>query len=434
MAGGSVVATRALPPEESRAVMADAAARELVDEHSRVVVLEHERVDFPSFPYEWPPEMLHAAALLTLDLAQALLAEGLGLKDATPYNILFRGPDPVFIDVLSFERRDADDATWLAYAQFVRSFLLPLLASKAYGLRLDQLLTTRRDGLEPEDVYRWTTLLQRLRPPFFGLVSMPTWLGARHNQDDASIYQKGRSSDPAKARFILNALLNGLRRTLKRLEPAAGKGSAWSDYMTGNNNYTPAHFEAKERFVKEALAEYGVRAVLDVGCNTGHFSALAARGDAKVVAVDDDPVVLGEVWRRARAEKLDILPLVVNLSRPSPGTGWRNRECASFLERARGTFDAVLMLAVIHHMLVTERVPLAEILDLAAELTRSWLVIEFIAPDDSMFRRLTRGRDDLHKDLTPAYFERVCLRHFAIIRTQHIENTTRWLYLLRKRG
>jgi hypothetical protein len=139
------------------------------------------------------------------------------------------------------------------------------------------------------------------------------------------------------------------------------------------------------------------------------------------------------VWRRARSEKLDILPLVVNLTRPTPGMGWRNRECSSFLERARGHFDAVLMLAVIHHMLVTERVPLRDILDLAAELTRDILIVEFIAPDDSMFRRLTRGREELHKNLTHELFESVCREQFDIVRVQHVESSTRRLYLLRKR-
>jgi ribosomal protein L11 methylase PrmA len=204
--------------------------------------------------------------------------------------------------------------------------------------------------------------------------------------------------------------------------------------MATNNNYTTDHFAAKQRFVGEALAEFGSRSVLDVGSNTGHFSAIAARGGAKVVALDYDPVVLGSVWRQARAEKLDILPLAVNLTRPSPGTGWRNQECASFLDRARGKFDAVLMLAVIHHMLVTERVPLADILDLAAELTTNLLVIEFIAPDDSMFQRLTRGREELHRDLTPELFESLCARHFETARMQYVEGTTRRLYLLRKRA
>ena len=433
MAAGTVVPTRALDAAECRELLADPSVRELYDARGGQMILEHERVDFPSFPYEWNAEMLHAAGMLTLDLAQALLADGLGLKDGTPYNILFRGPSPVFIDVLSFERRQPGDATWLPYAQFVRTFLLPLLANRTYGLGLDQILTTRRDGLEPEEVYRWSRPSQRLRPPFFSLVSMPTWLGGKHKQDDTSIYQK-KLGDPEKARFILDHMLNGLRRTLDRLKPVEGKSSLWSDYMTTNNNYTTDHFQAKQRFVGEALAEFSSRSVLDVGCNTGHFSAIAARNGAKVVALDYDPVVLGDVWRNARLEKLEILPLAVNLTRPSPGTGWRNQECASFLDRARGKFDAVLMLAVIHHMLVTERVPLTDIIDLAAELTTNLLVIEFVAPDDSMFQRLTRGREELHKDLTPELFENQCRRHFEIVRMQHVEGTTRRLYLLRKRA
>ncbi len=434
MAAGTAVPTRALEAAECRELLSDPAVRDLYQARGGQMILEHERIDFPSFPYEWTAEMLHAAGILTLDLAQALLADGLGLKDGTPYNVLFRGPAPVFIDVLSFERRQPGDATWLPYAQFVRTFLLPLLANQAYGLGLDQILTTRRDGLEPEEVYRWSKPLQRIQPPFFSLVSMPTWLGGKHKQDDTSIYEKKLLSDPEKARFILETVINGLRRTLRRLKPVEGKSSVWSDYMTTNNNYTTDHFQAKQRFVAEALDEFPSRAVLDVGCNTGHFSALAARRGAKVVAADYDPVVLGDVWRNARNEKLEILPLAVNLTRPSPGTGWRNQECASFLDRARGKFDAVLMLAVIHHMLVTERVPLADILDLAAELTTNLLVIEFIAPDDSMFQRLTRGREELHKDLTPELFETLCRRHFEIVRMQYVEGTTRRLYLLRKRA
>jgi SAM-dependent methyltransferase len=428
-----IVGTRRVTAEETRRLLQDPRVRQVHDAISGQMLLEHERIDFPSFPYEWPPEMLHAAGALTLDVAQALLRDGLGLKDATPYNVLFRGPEPVFIDVLSFERRDAADPTWLPYAQFVRTFLLPLLANRHFGIALDQTLTTRREGLEPEEVYRWSTPMQRIRPGFLSLVTMPAWLGGKQSPDDQKIYQKKLLSDPEKARYILSSVLKGLRRSLSRLEPKTGSTSSWTGYMDTNNNYSADHFGAKEKFVAEALAEFRPRRVLDAGCNTGHFSALAARSGASVVALDYDPVVLGPVWRQARAEKLDILPLVGNLTRPTPGTGWRNRECSSFLDRARGHFDAVLMLAVIHHMLVTERVPLPDILELAAELTKDILIVEFIGPEDSMFRWLTRGRDELHKDLNHRLFENLCRERFDIVRTQHVDSSSRWLYLLRKR-
>ncbi len=429
---GRVVGTELLNAVRTRQLLADPAFARLYEGAHGAAVVEHERIWFPSYPYEWPPEMLHASGQLTLGLARELLADGFGLKDGTPYNVLFRGPEPVFIDVLSFERRDRDDPVWLPYAQFVRTFLLPLAASGRFGLSMEQLLAARRDGLEPEEVYRWLGPLERLRPPFLGLVSMPTWLARGHDAGDASIYRRRRSGNPEKARFILRSLLGRLERALARVEPSAGRASAWSSYMASNNNYSAGQFAAKEAFVRQALERFRPRRVLDAGANTGHFSALAARAGASVVAIDYDPVALGQLWRSARAERLDILPLAVDLTRPSPGTGWRNRECSSFLDRARGAFDAVLMLALIHHMLVSERIPLAEILDLAAELTTGIAVIEFIGPEDSMFRRLVRGREELHASLTPEGFETACRRRFEILLSERHEGAQRWLYLLRK--
>ena len=432
---GQVVRTTILSGSQGVDVLAHPEiGRTYTDLNGRMLV-EHERIPFPSYPYEWTPEMLHAAGLLTLDLAQSLRGEGLGLKDATPLNILFRGTEPVFVDLLSFEQRDMRDATWLPYAQFVRTFLLPLMAYKYFGLSLDHTLTMRRDGVEPEELYRFLGTFQRFMPPFLSLVSIPTWLGSRHAEDDTTIYKKKSVADPEKAGFILDSLLNRLRRTLRRLTPPAGRKSAWSAYMAaGGNNYAAEQFAAKESFVANVLREFAPKQILDVGCNTGHFSFMAARAGANVVAIDYDPVVAGQVWRDARAERLDVLPLVVNLARPSPGVGWRNEECPAFLDRARGRFDAVFMLAVVHHMLVSERVPLTRILELAAELTRDLLIIEFIEPQDSMFRRLTRGRDELHKDLNVTLFETVCRQHFDILRSESIPGGARFLYLLRKKS
>ena len=396
-------------------------------------LFEHERVLFPSFPYEWPAEMLHAAATLTLDLAEQLLAERLGLKDASPYNVLFHGPRPVFIDLLSFESRDARDPTWLPLAQFVRTFVLPLLVNKSFGISLGQLLTDHRDGLEPEEVFRLLSPMRKLLPPFLSLVSMPVWLAGKERTTDSRIYQKRQLRDPKQADFILRQVLRSARRKLGQVAPRTDRRSTWSDYME-NNRYSRDYFPLKQAFVNDVVREYEPRRVLDIGCNTGHFSAIAARAGAGVVAIDYDPVVVGEVWRQAREEDLDILPLVVNIARPTPSIGWRNTECPSFLKRARGSFGAVLMLGVIHHLMVSERIPLAEVISLAADLTTDVLVIEFVAPQDPMFRQITRGRDHLFTGLTRELFEEVCKPHFDLVRCERLGDTSRWLYVMRKKG
>jgi hypothetical protein len=127
------------------------------------------------------------------------------------------------------------------------------------------------------------------------------------------------------------------------------------------------------------------------------------------------------------------LPLVVNLARPSPSIGWRNNEYPSFLARATGAFDCILMLAVIHHLLATERIPLQDILKLAAEITTDTALIEFVSPDDPMFRRLSRGRDELYRHLSIEFFEQTCKEHFEVIRSVRLKDSHRWLYFLKKR-
>jgi SAM-dependent methyltransferase len=430
---GAVAGSRILDDGQVNGLGADPHLSALIHEFSPAMIVEHERIPFPSFAYEWSPRMLYEAADLTLRIAIALLPEGIGVKDATPYNVLYRGPNAVFIDLLSFEKRDPHDPVWLPYAQFVRTFLLPLLAYKHFGIRPNEALATRRDGLEQEEVYRWAGTLKRLGPPFLSLVTMPTWLATRRNPDDLKIYEKKQLRNAEQAQFVVESTLKSLRKSLQKVAPPVNATSKWSDYTVSNNNYSSDQTSVKARFVEHALREFRPRRVLDIGCNTGEFSRIAARSGAGVVAIDYDPVVIDEVWRRSKAESLDILPLVVNISRPTPATGWRNRECASFLDRARGRFDCVLMLAVIHHMLVTDRVPLAEIMGLAAELSRDLAIIEFVAPADSMFRRISRGRDHLHMDLTEELFETVCAEHFEIARKRRIESSDRTLYALRKR-
>lgn len=431
VASGLLVSTKFLEPDSTLLMPPDVEAASRAGEVP--VVVEHERIAVRSFPYEWPPEMLHAAGSLTLDLADGCIEEGFSLKDATPYNILFRGPRPVFVDLLSFEPRDPHDPTWLPFNQFVRTILLPLLVNKHFGLRLDQLLTVNRDGLEPSEVARLCGRVRRLRPPFLSLVSLPNWLGAKPNAGEASIYKPKSLRNAEQARFVLRQQFKRLRRQLAKVEPDARRASAWSEYMTPDKFFSADYLRAKEGFVSRALEEFKPKRVLDVGCNTGHFSLMAARAGASVVAIDQDPSVVGNTWRRAAAEGLDVLPLVVNLARPTPAYGWRNEECPSFLERARSRHDAVLMLAVLHHMLVTEQIPLPSVLELASELTTDLLVVEFVAPEDPMFGRLVRGREELYAGLTREAFEKTAARWFEPLRAERLKET-RTLYLMRKRG
>ncbi len=447
IAAGLVVGTRELPAS----VAADtgrslATLGEAVSRGSRLY--EHERVWFPSYPHEWAPEMLHEAGRLTLELAGKSLQDGFGLKDATPFNVLFRGPEAVFVDLLSFERRSPSDCTWLPYAQFLRMFILPLLAYKEFGTKPHELLALRPHGIEPEELYARCSRLQRLRPGFLGTVSIPTWLGRNTTPRYGTSQLEANSGTPGttapgalktgsvpdeKATYILQSQFRRLSRLLNKVKPESNEvKSVWSDY-TAMMSYSSSESERKKDLVRHWLSEAQAQTVLDIGCNTGCFSEIAARLGASVVSIDSDPVVVGRLWSRAKLEQLNVLPLVVDLAHPTPASGWRNAENHSFLDRANGRFDAVLMLAVIHHLLVTERVALEGILDVAAGLTRNCLVIEYVDRTDPMFQRLTRGREELHKEFTNEYFERVCRQQFTILKRLPLKEDLRILYLLQKK-
>jgi SAM-dependent methyltransferase len=386
--------------------------------------IEHARIHFPSFPYEWAPEMLYKAGSLTLEMAEKLLKDDLGLKDATPYNILFKATKPVFVDLLSFEKRNAKNPIWLPYSQFVKNFLLPLLANKQLKMPLSQIFTTKRDGLEVDDLYQMAKGLNRIKPAFLSLVTIPTLLSKwiSRSKNESAIYEQKLLKQPEQARFILNMTLNRLKKRLKSLAPSKNLDSQWGHYMTLEKSYSDQQFQNKCALVDSLIAQTKAKDVLDVGCNTGSFSIIAAKQGCRVVSIDFDPVVIGRLFQKADEQNLDILPLVIDFGRPSPGIGWQNREHSSFLDRAKGHFDLVLMLAVIHHLLVQERIPMNEIAFLLAEMTKKHLIIEYVSPEDPMFRRIARGRDSLYTHLTQDFFEKVFGRYFNILSKEACKN------------
>ncbi|MFO7535340.1 MAG: class I SAM-dependent methyltransferase [Kiritimatiellia bacterium] len=428
---GWVVETRRLAAPEERVLRERlAVVQPGVTVGDGDVFYEHACVPFVSYPSEWPPEMLHAAAGLTLDLSCRLLEEGLGLKDATPYNILFKGPDPVWVDLLSVEKRTTGDPLWLPYAQFCRTFLFPLLMWRYWELDSAGFALLYRDGIEPEAFYRLCGWGRRLRPPVLQHVSIPVWFGRRAGSETVS--RPNLLRDAERAQFVVASLFASLWGAIGTACHSDRAPSAWIDYM-GTHSYSESGFAAKEGLVRDFLGFIQPRSLLDVGANTGHFSLLAARLGARVVAIDYDAGCMGRLWRQARATRANVLPLVVNLARPTPAVGWRNGECGSFLERAAGAFDTVLMLAVVHHLLVTERVPFVELAELVDTLTTAWAVIEYVPPEDPMFKRIVRGREHLHGGMTPALFEAAFESRFTVQRREPIPDSGRILYLLKKK-
>ena len=315
------------------------------EQPGQTLLLEHELIAFPSYPWEWVPGQWATAASLTLDLCEESLEDGLILKDATPLNVLFRGAEPVFVDVLSFEPRDLESPLWMAYAQFVRTFLLPLAAYKYLGWPLSASLS-RRDGYEPADLYPYLSAAKRWSSPLRSLVTLPRLL-ERRGPSATNVSTRKMHQPAAVAAQVLRGTLHSLRGAVDALTAKPAE-SRWSGYATHAPHYSGADHARKEAFVRQALSVATPAHVLDLGANTGRYSRLAAASGADVVAWDTDVSASEHSWREAHRHGHRILPLIADAARPTPAVGWRNRESTGLLERARGLFDCVMALGLLH--------------------------------------------------------------------------------------
>ena len=390
-------------------------------------VLRHERVPFISFPYEWPFAMLKDAALLQLDLCRRALREDLALKDASPYNVQWRGTRPVFIDVGSFERlRPAEP--WAGYRQFCMLFLYPLMLQAYKDLPYHAALRGSLDGIAPHDA-RAILAGERFRKGVMANVLLHARLESRHGAAEGrAVKQEMKRAGFGKE--LLAANFGKLEKLVGGLEWKAGE-TAWTGYGE-DNTYDDAAAGLKAEFVREAAARRRSALTWDVGCNDGRYARIAAASADLVVAFDADHATVDALYRQLRAEgREDILPLVMSVTDPSPDLGWRGRERAS-LER-RGKPDLALCLAVVHHVCIGGNVPVGEFLDWLCSLDTA-VVIEFPDRSDPMVQRLLGGkRDGSNPDYEHATFERVLAERFTVERSAPVSET-RTLYEARPRA
>lgn len=381
--------------------------------------LEHRQIFPISYPWEWTPAQWRAAADLTLRIAERAISSGWCLKDATPLNIVFDGSLPLLVDALSLERRDPLSSIWRAYGQFVRTFLLPLVASKYLSWPLQDTIF-QRDGYEPRTIYEALYPWQRWTPGLVDVVTLPTLFEGPHGNASAQKTRKSALNEEV-AEHLIRARLKRLRRQIQ--DTAKGHvRSRWSAYAQSATHYSVTDLEDKRLFVQESLDLCRPKRVLDIGANTGTYSMLAAETGAQVVSLDSDETALEDLWRKAARDNLPITCVVANIARPTPAAGWCNREQLSLLERLAGDFDLVMLLAVVHHLILREQLPLAHIAGLCANLTRGWLLVEWVPPSDPMYQEWLRGREALYGHFTEADLVEAFSAKFEVIRRRALRN------------
>jgi hypothetical protein len=419
MSDGAVVDTRFV---EDRALVC-----ELEREHgARAAFLEHDRIAHITYPYEWSMSMVADAGIHTLDLQIALLEAGCSLKDATAYNVQFVAGAPCFIDLPSFERAARLDV-WYALGQFQRMFVYPLLLGRYQGWDPRSYFLANLDGRSASQVAGSFKGLQAYRPGLLLDVTLPAMFEKRSTNGKGEVKQSTGGSGSAAAQ-IPN--LKRLRSKLRSLAAGYTPTESWVAY-TRECSYDDTAESAKKQQIAAFLQRIAPASVLDLGANTGDYSYVAASCGADVVAVDQSHDTIEVLYRRLRREPARITPVVVDLRSPSPGIGYRNEERPPFFERVSS--DCVMALALIHHLIVSGNMTMEAVRELFAGIVKRHLILEFVPPDDEMFRKLTMFRRDEFGYLTLENCIEVFSSCFHLEAQAPVPHSGRTLLLFRKK-
>lgn len=384
-------------------------------------VLEHRRIPFISYPYEWSFGMLRKAALAHLSLLHQSIEEGLITKDGTSYNMQWIGVRPVFIDIASFCRLP-DGSAWTGYRQFCQLFLNPLILQSYKNVPFQPLLRGNLEGIEPGHCLSMLGSRDLLRSGVFTHVYLQSRLQKRYSDTPTDVRKELAGAGFSRQMVLRN--LQRLQKIVQRLKWNP-KTSTWSDYQR-SHNYSAEDEKAKEAFVRRCVDQRRWDLTWDLGCNVGKYSRIAAAHSDYVLALDGDQLAVDRFFRSLEGEEIsNVLPLTMNLADPSPPLGWQLKERKALGDRGRP--DLVLALALLHHLVIGSNVPLAEVISWLAGLG-AHLVVEFVSKEDGQVQRLLRNKDDQYDDYTLENFENLLKDRFQIVERKGLSSGTRTLF------
>jgi hypothetical protein len=222
-------------------------------------------------------------------------------------------------------------------------------------------------------------------------------------------------------------LIDSLRRCVLKLSWTSS-GTEWVDYYEDSSSYSEESMLHKEKLVQAFIDRVQPASVWDIGANIGRFSRLSSQRAIHTVAFDIDHGAVELNYRESkRNEETKLLPLVMDFTNPSSSIGWNLTERMSLLDR--GPVDLVLALALVHHLAISNNVPLENLAHFFRGISR-WLAIEFIPKEDTQVQRLLQFREDIFGSYTVERFEETFAAYFRIHIKERIHQSQRVMYLM----
>jgi ribosomal protein L11 methylase PrmA len=358
-------------------------------------VLEHPRIPFISYPYEWSFSLHRRAALHHLDVHLAALENNFTLSDASAYNVQFRGTRPIFIDHLSLiPYQDGD--VWIGHRQFCMQFLNPLIFWAVLGVQPNHWFRGSLEGIAPEDLSKLLSWRNNLS---WTILTHVTAHAALQTRSVRTGKIAGKPSARRLSKTALIGILRGLRSYMDTLK-LPSKSTIWGGYAE-HTSYGRQEQAAKHRFVARMVEAVNPQLMFDLGCNSGDYSATALDAGARsVIGFDFDPGALERAYNRF-SDRDTFLPLWLDAANPSPSQGWAQAERKGLAERS--SVDALVALAFIHHVAIGRNVPLHMAIDWITSLAPVG-VVEFPPKSDPMVQKLLAQREDIFQDYDETLF------------------------------
>jgi ribosomal protein L11 methylase PrmA len=249
-----------------------------------------------------------------------------------------------------------------------------------------------------------------------------------HARYSAKHRVRGENKTGFSKKKMLN-LVKSLEVLVKKLKLPASK-STWFDYY-GEASQRPDYLQKKQEVIRQWIEKINpISTAADIGANTGEFSKLVSANNTTVIAADFDAYCINDLYDRVKnSGQKNILPLIIDFSKPSPAIGVNNEERDSFIERVK--VDLALALALIHHLVIGKNIPFDKIANLFNRIGR-YLIIEFIPKQDEKIQLMLADKKDIYTDYTEANFLSAFEKYFNILEKEKLAGSGRILYLMKK--
>jgi hypothetical protein len=281
------------------------------------MVLKHRRLPFVSYPFEWCFEMLRDAAICIIDLESELATDGLTNVDGNPWNVIFDGTHPVFVDLASImPQSKAGNTLWLAYSEFLASFVYPLKAMSAGQDRLVRALLVDREKSITEEELQAILGESRLLRRTKGLVRRTC--GTIHHRLPQALRWKWLSriaqahaaaERPPTTQERLSFLQAARREVLAIAAP------------NQSVNCSRDISKEEQRIISQALTAIQPACVLHLCHDDSGLATSIAGSISHMVTCSGSASEASAIYRFAAEHARNLVPLVVDFRFPSRGAG-----------------------------------------------------------------------------------------------------------------